>query len=119
MQAPTVEVARHATLLDNLWNDEYVDGWQAMAQWSRDHVPFPGAAARQIIDLFVRQNALMSGRVQLGGREVRLARRPRRRPQRVRGAGTTSSRMAAAEPELGPRRAIPAGATSSGSAGAT
>ena len=51
MQAPTVEVARHATLLDNLWNDEYVDGWQAMAQWSRDHVPFPGAAARQIIDV--------------------------------------------------------------------
>ena len=72
MQAPTVEVARHATLLDRLWNDAYVDGWQAMAQWSRDHVPFPGAAARQIIDLFIRQNALMSGSVRLGGREIRL-----------------------------------------------
>ena len=73
MQAPTVEVARHATLLDRLWSDEYVDGWQAMAQWSRDHVPFPGTAARQIIDLFIRQNMLMSGSVRLGGREIRLA----------------------------------------------
>ena len=73
MQAPTVEAARHATLLEHLWNDEYVDGWQAMAQWSRDHVPFPGAAARQIIDQLIRQNVLMSGRIELGGREVRLS----------------------------------------------
>jgi polyhydroxyalkanoate synthase len=73
MQAPTVEAAHHARLLDNLWNDEFVDGWQAMAQWSRDHVPFPGAAARQIVDAFVRENLLLSGRMRLGGREVRLA----------------------------------------------
>jgi polyhydroxyalkanoate synthase len=73
MQAPTVEVARYATLLENLWNDAYVDGWQAMAQWSRDHVPFPGAVARQVIEELVRRNVLMSGRIRLGGREVRLA----------------------------------------------
>ncbi len=73
MQAPTIEVARYATLVEHLWNDEYVDGWQAMAQWSRDHVPFPGAAARQIIDRLIRQNVLMTGRIDLGGREVRLA----------------------------------------------
>ena len=72
MQAPTVEVARHATLLDKLWSDEFVDGWQAMAQWSRDHVPFPGTAARQIIDLFIRQNMLMSGSVSSAG-GIRLA----------------------------------------------
>jgi poly[(R)-3-hydroxyalkanoate] polymerase subunit PhaC len=72
MQAPTVEVARYATLLEHLWNDAYVDGWQAMAQWSRDHVPFPGAAARQIIDELVRRNVLMTGRIELGNREVRL-----------------------------------------------
>jgi polyhydroxyalkanoate synthase len=72
MQAPTVEAAHHARLLDHLWNDEYVDGWQAMAQWSRDHVPFPGAAARQIVEMFVRENALLSGRVQLGARQVQL-----------------------------------------------
>jgi polyhydroxyalkanoate synthase subunit PhaC len=72
MQAPTVEAAHRARLLDNLWNDEFVVGWQAMSQWSRDHVPFPGATARQIVDSFVRENALLSGRLQLGRREVQL-----------------------------------------------
>ena len=43
MQAPTTEVAQKATLLENLWNDEFVEGFQTMAQWARDHVPFPGA----------------------------------------------------------------------------
>ena len=50
MLAPTTEVAQKATLLDNLWNDEFVEGFQAMAQWSRDHVPFPGAAFRQLVE---------------------------------------------------------------------
>ena len=30
MQAPTTEIAQKATLLDNLWNDEFVEGFQAM-----------------------------------------------------------------------------------------
>lgn len=73
MQAPTKQYAQYATLLDNLWNDRFVDGYQAMSQWSRDHVPFPGAALRQIVDLFVRRNALMAGRVPLADRIVELA----------------------------------------------
>lgn len=72
MQAPTKEIALYATLLENMWNDEFVDGYQAMAQWSRDHVPFPGAASRQIVEEFVRKNALMTGRVRLGDRVVNL-----------------------------------------------
>jgi polyhydroxyalkanoate synthase len=70
MQAPTKEVALYATLLENLWNDEFVDGYQAMAQWSRDHVPFPGAALRQVVEELVRRNVLMTGRMRLGGRVV-------------------------------------------------
>jgi polyhydroxyalkanoate synthase len=73
MQAPTTEVARYATLLENLWNDEYVDAWQAMAQWSREQVPFPGAALRQVVDDLVRGNALMRGALRLNAREIRLA----------------------------------------------
>jgi poly[(R)-3-hydroxyalkanoate] polymerase subunit PhaC len=72
MQAPTKQIAQYATLLDNLENDRFVEGYQAMSQWSRDHVPFPGAALRQIVDLFVRKNSLMSGRVSLEGRTVEL-----------------------------------------------
>ena len=73
MQAPTKQIAQYATLLDNLENDRFVEGYQAMSQWSRDHVPFPGAALRQIVDLLVRKNSLMSGRVPLEGRTIELA----------------------------------------------
>ena len=70
MQAPTKEIAQYATLLENLWNDEYVEAYQAMAQWSRDHVPMPGAATRQIVDDLIRRNVLMTGRWEIGGREI-------------------------------------------------
>ena len=72
MQAPTTEIALYATLLENLWNDEFVEGYQAMAQWSRDQVPVPGAALRQVVDELVRENVLMTGQMQLGGRDDRL-----------------------------------------------
>jgi polyhydroxyalkanoate synthase len=70
MQAPTKEVALYATLLENLWNDEFVEGYQTMAQWSRDHVPFPGGVARQMVDEVVRKNVLMTGKMRVGGRVV-------------------------------------------------
>jgi len=74
MLAPTTEIAQKATLLENLWNDEFVEGFQAMAQWSRDHVPFPGAAFRQLVELLVRENVLMTGSVRVGDRIVSLER---------------------------------------------
>jgi polyhydroxyalkanoate synthase len=72
MLAPTTTVAQYATLLDNLWNDEFVEGYSAMAQWTRDHVPFPGAAFRQVVEQLIRRNVLMTGSMRLGGRNVRL-----------------------------------------------
>src|SRR5437588_3488739 len=72
MIAPTTPIAQYATLLENLWNDEFVEGYQAMAQWSRDHVPFPGAAFREVVDQLVRGNALMTGSMRVGNRVIRL-----------------------------------------------
>jgi polyhydroxyalkanoate synthase len=72
MLAPTKQVAQYATLLENLWNDDFVVGYQAMSQWSRDHVPFPGAALREVVEELVRRNALMTGRVRVGTRTVDL-----------------------------------------------
>ena len=73
MLAPTTVVAQYATLLENLWNDEFVEAHRAMAQWSRDHVPFPGAAFRQVVDQLIRANALMSGSMRVGGRVINFA----------------------------------------------
>jgi polyhydroxyalkanoate synthase len=72
MQAPTAEIAQKATLLEHLWNDEFVEGFQAMAQWSRDHVPFPGAVFRQLVEELIRKNVLMTGSMRLGDRKVDL-----------------------------------------------
>jgi polyhydroxyalkanoate synthase len=73
MLAPTTEIAQKATLLEHLWNDEFVEGFQAMSQWSRDHVPFPGAAFRELVEELVRENVLMTGSMRLGDRRIDLA----------------------------------------------
>jgi polyhydroxyalkanoate synthase len=75
---PTAEVSQYANLWENLWNDEFMEGYQAMGQWARDHVPFPGAAFRQTTEQLVRKNALMEGTFELGGERVDLGaiRRP-------------------------------------------
>jgi poly[(R)-3-hydroxyalkanoate] polymerase subunit PhaC len=45
-----------------------------VARLSRHHVPFPGAAFRQVVELLIRGNALMTGSIRLGGRRIDLAR---------------------------------------------
>jgi polyhydroxyalkanoate synthase subunit PhaC len=72
MLAPTTEIAQKATLLEHLWNDEFVEAYQAMAQWTRDHVPFPGALFRQVVDQLVGANVLTTGAMRLGDRIVRI-----------------------------------------------
>jgi polyhydroxyalkanoate synthase len=70
---PTTKVAASVTFLERMWDDEYVKGYQAMGQWTRDHIPFPGATFRQTVRLLFRSNALMTNAVFLSGRRVDLA----------------------------------------------
>lgn len=70
---PTAEISRYVTLWDQLWNDDYVAAYQAMTSWSDDHIPFPGAAARQTVDMLVRQNGLLTDTLEIGGDRVHLA----------------------------------------------
>src|SRR5947209_1792246 len=70
MIAPTTPIAQYATLLENLWNDDFVEGYRAMGQWTRDHVPFPGAAFRDVVEQLVRANALTTGAMRVGTRRV-------------------------------------------------
>ena len=70
---PLADVTGYVNLWQHLWNDDFVAAHQVMTQWSRDHIPFPGAAFVQTGELFARQNLLATGRVPLGGRTVDLA----------------------------------------------
>jgi polyhydroxyalkanoate synthase len=69
---PTAEVTRYVTLWERLWSDEYVAAYQAMTGWSDDHVPFPGAAARQTVQMLLRDNGMLTDRLTLGGDPVHL-----------------------------------------------
>ena len=69
---PTAEVTRYVNLWERLWNDEYVASYQAMTGWSDDHVPFPGAAARETAQMLVRDNGMVTDRLTVGGDVVHL-----------------------------------------------
>ncbi|GAA4398411.1 alpha/beta fold hydrolase [Tsukamurella soli] len=70
---PVAEVTGYVDLLEKLWNDDYVAAYQAMQGWGTDHIPLPGAVARQMVDMLYRDNALMTDRIVLGGDRVHLS----------------------------------------------
>ena len=72
IRKPTADWVQYANLWENLWNDQFLEGYQAMNQWNNDHVPFAGAAMEQMVRLLIRENRLMKGTMRLGGRKVNL-----------------------------------------------
>ena len=69
---PTAELAQYANLVDRLWDEDTVSAHQLITGWATDHVPFPGRAARQVIEMLMRENALVNDRLRLNGRPVSL-----------------------------------------------
>lgn len=72
IRRPTADAVRLVTLWENLGNDDYLAGYQALNQWINDHIPFPGATASQVTRFFVRENCLATGSIPLGQRKVSL-----------------------------------------------
>jgi polyhydroxyalkanoate synthase len=69
---PTQIVTQRVNFFQNLWNDDFVEGFLAIAHWARDQVPFAGAAFRQTVEVLIRRNALCQGVIPFGRGEVRL-----------------------------------------------
>ena len=78
MSQPTGDIATYANLWQSLANDEHAAAHQAFVGWSSAHIPFPGAAFEQMVDLMVRGDLLRTGWFPLGGRHVDLGRIPAR-----------------------------------------
>jgi polyhydroxyalkanoate synthase len=70
---PTGSVSGYADLWQHLHEDEFVQAYQALMGWARDHIPMSGGVYRQLVELFVKRNLLVTGRVPLGQRVVDLA----------------------------------------------
>ena len=68
---PTSDLASYAVLWEKLWDDRQMEGYQVMGQWTRDHIPFPGKAFRETVEL-MRDRALVTDQVRLDNRRLSL-----------------------------------------------
>jgi polyhydroxyalkanoate synthase subunit PhaC len=73
MLAPTTDLKTAANLWHGLQDQAQLHALTNLLSWSSTHIPFPGAAFQQMIELFLRQRVLTAGVVPLNGRDVRLA----------------------------------------------
>ena len=64
--------ANYWRLWDNLENARAVKAWQAMNTWATDNIPMAGAAYRQLITDFYRNNSLIENRLMIRGEVVDL-----------------------------------------------
>ncbi|MEU2257807.1 alpha/beta fold hydrolase [Nocardia xishanensis] len=74
LRRPTAGIMQHVDFWDNLWRDDYIEGHRAMSRWAWDHIPLAGATFRQMINEYMRGNALTNGTARVSGRPVRLDR---------------------------------------------
>ena len=69
---PTMDLSTNVNLWWNLWNDKYVEGFNALNKWANEYVAFPGEFFRQWVRDFYQDNKLYRGELVVGGRPVRL-----------------------------------------------
>jgi polyhydroxyalkanoate synthase len=67
-------IGSYLNLWDNINNPKVVESWHAMNTWVRDIIPMTGAAYRQLINEFYKENRLMAGTLILRGEPVDLGR---------------------------------------------
>src|SRR6267143_1779644 len=70
---PTMDLSTNLNLWWNLWNDKYVEGFNALNRWANEYVAFPGEFFRQWVGDFYQRNKLFRGEAVFGGRPARLS----------------------------------------------
>ena len=69
---PTMDVSTNLNLWWNLWNPDYVSGFNALNKWANEYVAFPGEFFRSWVRDFYQENRLIRGELVLAGRPVDL-----------------------------------------------
>lgn len=70
---PTADIVNYANLWQNLWNDQYVEGYQAIGRFLTDHMPLAGGVFRQMVTQWLQDNGFVNDALRLGGRRISLA----------------------------------------------
>lgn len=73
MLTPTADMSTIADFWERLDDDKFLESYQAMTQWTRSHIPFPGATMRQTVSMFQQGNGFINDDLVLGGRRVHLS----------------------------------------------
>jgi polyhydroxyalkanoate synthase len=69
---PTMDLSTNLNLWWNLWNPDYVAGFNALNKWANEYLPFPGEFFRQWVKDYYQQNRMIKGNLTMAGRPVRL-----------------------------------------------
>jgi polyhydroxyalkanoate synthase len=71
---PMKNVTRYADLFMNMWDREYVNGFDAMNEWIGQFIDYPQQAFLQFVDDFMRNNKLVRGKMSFRGKTADLNR---------------------------------------------
>ena len=71
---PAKNVTRYADLFMNIWDREYVNGFDAMNQWVRQFIDYPQGAFLQFTREFMQHNRLVRGTMRFGDKVADLRR---------------------------------------------
>ena len=71
---PMKNVTRYADLFMNMWDQEYVNGFDAMNQWVSQFIDYPQSAFVQFNREFMQHNKLVKGQMRFGRKVADLRR---------------------------------------------
>jgi polyhydroxyalkanoate synthase len=69
---PAKNVTRYADLFMNMWDREYVNGFDAMNEWVSQFIDYPQGAFEQFVRDFMQRNQLVRGKMRFGGKVADL-----------------------------------------------
>ncbi len=72
--SPISQITRYKDLYLNYWDREWVSGYETIGNWVDEFIPYPGAAFRQFVTDFVKDDRLRRGRLKIAGKHVDLNR---------------------------------------------
>ncbi len=72
MMKPLNTISLPANLMLNLWDEEYIEGYEAMERWFDDFVGYPRDAFKQFFNEVVTNNKLFLGKLVIAGKKVDL-----------------------------------------------
>lgn len=70
VRSPTGDAKQYADLWQNIWNDEFLEGFQSIREWVSDHIPMSGTVFRELREEWIVKNGFVNNCYSLMGSKV-------------------------------------------------